>query len=55
LVHRHHRWAQGTTLIQVAIALAAITLLARSRWLLAVSVGVAGFGAAVGVLAAFGV
>jgi len=54
LVHRHHRWAQGTTLIQVSIALAAITLLARSRWLLVGSLGVAGLGAVIGILAAFG-
>jgi hypothetical protein len=32
-MHVHHRWAQSTTLIQVAIALAAITLLSRKRWL----------------------
>jgi hypothetical protein len=30
-LHEHHRWAQATTLIQVSIALAAITLLTRSR------------------------
>src|SRR5512137_1422552 len=32
-MHLHHRWAQATTLIQVAIALAAITLLTRNPWL----------------------
>jgi hypothetical protein len=32
-MHEHHRWAQSTTLIQVSIALAAITLLTRNRWL----------------------
>jgi hypothetical protein len=32
-MHVHHRWAQSTTLIQVAIALAAITLLTRKKWL----------------------
>jgi len=52
LVHQHHRWAQATTLIQVSIALSAITLLARSRWLLAGACGVAAFGAVIGVLAA---
>lgn len=51
LVHRHHRWAQATTLIQVSIALAAITLLARSRWLLIGSLGVATLGAIAGGLA----
>jgi len=32
-MHQHHRWAQATTLIQVSIALAAITLLTRNRGL----------------------
>jgi hypothetical protein len=32
-MHEHHRWAQSMALIQVAIALAAITLLTRQKWL----------------------
>jgi Domain of unknown function (DUF4337) len=52
LVHRHHRWAQATTLIQVAIALSAITLLARSRWLFVGAAGMAVLGVATAVLAA---
>lgn len=32
-LHIHHRWAQATTVLQVAIALAAIALLTRRRWL----------------------
>ena len=32
-MHVHHRWAQAMTLIQIAISLAAITLLTRKRWL----------------------
>lgn len=32
-MHVHHRWAQSITLIQIAIALAAIALLTRKRWL----------------------
>ena len=32
-MHLHHRWAQATTVLQVAIALAAIALLTRRRWL----------------------
>jgi Domain of unknown function (DUF4337) len=32
-MHLHHRWAQSIALIQVAIALAAITLLTRQTWL----------------------
>ena len=32
-MHVHHRWAQAMTLIQIAIALAAITILTRNKWL----------------------
>ncbi|MGH8714795.1 MAG: DUF4337 domain-containing protein [Casimicrobiaceae bacterium] len=32
-MHVHHRWAQAMTLIQIAIALAAITILTRNRGL----------------------
>ncbi len=32
-MHTHHRWAQAMTLMQVAIALAAITLLTRRSWM----------------------
>jgi hypothetical protein len=43
-MHLHHRWAQSMALIQVAIALAAITLLTRQKWLqwMAYSAGVGG-------------
>jgi hypothetical protein len=51
-MHVHHRWAQATTLIQISIALAAITLLTRSRGLQYVSYGVAGVSVILGVLAA---
>jgi hypothetical protein len=40
-MHVHHRWAQAMTLIQISIALAAITLLTRSRGLQYGSYGVA--------------
>ncbi|MBK8115863.1 MAG: DUF4337 domain-containing protein [Candidatus Accumulibacter sp.] len=33
-MHVHERWALATTLLQVAIAMAAITLLTRKRWML---------------------
>ena len=33
-MHVHERWALATTLLQVAIALSAITLLTRKRWML---------------------
>ncbi|MFO1316920.1 MAG: DUF4337 domain-containing protein [Burkholderiales bacterium] len=32
-MHVHHRWAQATTLVQIAIALAAIALLTRRKWM----------------------
>jgi len=32
-MHQHHRWAQATTVLQVSIALAAIALLTRRKWL----------------------
>ena len=32
-MHQHHRWAQATTVLQVAIALAAIALLTKKKWL----------------------
>lgn len=32
-LHPHHRLAQATTLVQISIALAAITVLTRRRWL----------------------
>ncbi|SFF33063.1 DUF4337 family protein, partial [Paracidovorax wautersii] len=51
-MHQHHRWAQATTVLQVAIALAAIALLTRRKWLQWGMYGVAGLGMAVGVLAA---
>ena len=42
-MHVHHRWAQAMTLIQIAIALAAITILTRNK---AMGVGAIGVGVA---------
>jgi len=50
-MHVHHRWAQAMTLIQISIALAAITLLTRSRGLQYVSYGVAAGSVVLGALA----
>jgi hypothetical protein len=50
-MHVHHRWAQAMTLIQISIALAAITLLTRSRGLQYVSYGVAAASVGLGGLA----
>ncbi len=51
LVHQHHRWAQAMVALQVAIALAAITLLTRKRWMQWGSYGVAATGIALGYAA----
>jgi Na+/glutamate symporter len=50
-MHQHHRWAQATTVLQVSIALAAIALLTKKKWLEWGMFGVAGIGVAVGALA----
>jgi hypothetical protein len=50
-MHTHHRWAQSMTLLQVAIALAAITLLTRRTWMQWAAYGTAAAGAGLGVLA----
>jgi hypothetical protein len=50
-IHQHHRWAQATTVLQVAIALAAIALLTRKKWLEYAMFAAGGAGMLVGVLA----
>ena len=52
MMHRHHRWAQATTAAQIAIALSAIALLTRRRWLLWGVYGVSTAGLALGIAAA---
>jgi lipopolysaccharide export LptBFGC system permease protein LptF len=49
-MHVHERWALATTLMQVAIALSAITLLTRKRWMLVGVYGATAVGAAFGVM-----
>ncbi|RZI43263.1 DUF4337 domain-containing protein [Herbaspirillum sp. HC18] len=51
-MHQHHRWAQAMTAVQIAISLAAITLLTRKKWLEFGSYGVAGVGVILALLAA---
>ena len=50
-MHQHHRWAQATTALQIAIAMAAIALLTKKRWLEKLVFGVSGVGLVVGILA----
>jgi hypothetical protein len=50
-MHLHHRWAQATTALQISIALAAIALLTRRKWLEWGMFGVAALGIALGGLA----
>jgi len=52
-MHQHHRWAQATTVLQVSIALAAIALLTRKKWLELTMYGTAGLGIVIGILALF--
>jgi hypothetical protein len=47
-MHLHHRWAQATTAPQISIALAAIALLTRRKWLEWGMFGVAALGVALG-------
>ncbi|NRR31202.1 DUF4337 domain-containing protein [Oxalobacteraceae bacterium] len=50
-MHQHHQWALATTAEQIAISLAAITLLTRKKWLQGAAYAVAGVGIALGVCA----
>jgi Na+/glutamate symporter len=50
-MHQHHRWAQATTALQVSIALAAIALLTKKKWLEWGMFGVGAIGVGIGALA----
>jgi len=50
-MHQHHRWAQATTALQIAIAMAAIALLTKKRWLEKLVFGVSAIGLLVGAAA----
>ena len=52
-MHEHHQWALATTAEQIAISLAAITLLTRKKWLQGTAYGVAGLGLLLGGFAWF--
>lgn len=49
-MHVHERWALATTLLQIAIALSAITLLTRKRWMLVGVYSATVLGVAAGVM-----
>ncbi len=49
-MHVHERWALATTLLQIAIAMSAITLLTRKRWLLGGVYGASAIGLGIGVM-----
>ncbi len=51
-IHQHHRWAQATTVLQVSIALAAMALLTKKKWLEWGMFALGGVGIGVGVMAA---
>ena len=48
VMHEHHQWALATTAEQIAISLAAITLLTRKKWLMMGAYAVAALGIALG-------
>ena len=50
-IHEHHRWAQATTVLQISIAMAAIALLTKRKWLLYGVYGLGGVGALLGAVA----
>ena len=50
-MHQHHRWAQATTVLQISIAMAAIALLTRKRWVEYVMFAAAASGLVIGALA----
>jgi hypothetical protein len=50
-MHQHHRWAQATMALQIAIAMAAIALLTRRRWLQYAVYGMSAVGLTLGALA----
>ena len=50
-MHLHHRWAQATTVLQISIALAAIALLTKKKWLEWGMFAAGGAGVVIGALA----
>jgi len=51
LLRRHHRWSQATTVLQISIAMAAIALLTKRRWLVYGVFSLGAIGAVIGAMA----
>ena len=49
-MHLHHRWAQATTALQISIAVAAIALLTKKRWMEFATLAIGGIGIVLGAL-----
>jgi hypothetical protein len=50
-LRRHHRWSQATTVLQISIAMAAIALLTKRKWLVYGVFGLGAAGIVIGALA----
>ncbi len=50
-LRRHHRWSQATTVLQISIAMAAIALLTKRKWLVYGVIGLGAAGTVIGALA----
>lgn len=50
IIHHHHRWAQAMMALQIAISLAAITILTKKKWMFFTSLGVSLIGLTLTIL-----
>jgi hypothetical protein len=54
ILHIHHRWAEAIAAIQIAISLAAMSMLTKKQWLFIGSFAVTGIGIALGIFSFLG-
>lgn len=54
VLHIHHRWAEAIAAIQIAISLAAMSILTQKQWLFISSFAVSGIGIALGIFSFLG-
>ena len=54
ILHIHHRWAEAIAAIQIAISLAAMSMLTKKQWLFIGSFAVTGVGIALGLFSFLG-